>query len=321
MKTGGVENFMKLRLGLFIHWGLYAIPAGEWKGQPMRGNGYAEQINNNCRIPNREYEPLAGLFQPQAFDAETWVRLARNAGMRYLVFTAKHQDGFAMFHSKVTDFNVVDATPFARDPLAEIAAACAKYDVRLGIYYSHARDFHCPGANWNDHGNTWDFSPQTEADFENYFESLALPQVKELLSSYGEIFLMWFDVPYQIPARLSRRLRDWVKGFQPECLVNSRIGNGFGDYESLGDNQLFSEAVTAPFEACVTMNETWGYSKHDEHWKTPAEVIRIAETVFQKGGNLLLNVGPDAQGSFPEPAVGILEALGLMQNQPISASI
>ena len=176
--------FREAKFGLFIHWGLYAIPAGEWKGQPIAGIG--EWIMNRAKIPVKEYERLAAQFNPVKFDAERWAQLAVDAGMKYVVITSKHHDGFAMYGSKVSAYNIVDATPFRRDPLKELASACAKRGLRLGFYYSQAQDWHEPhGA-----GNTWDFGPDDQKDFDQYLRGKAEPQVREILTSYSPIALV-----------------------------------------------------------------------------------------------------------------------------------
>ncbi len=300
--------FVGAHLGVFVHWGLYAIPAGEWKGRRMRKSN-AEQINLSERIANVEYERLAASFVAADFDADRWVQVAKESGARYLVVTAKHQDGFAMFRSRVDPYNVVEATPFARDPVEELAGACARAGVRLGLYYSHARDYYHPGANWNAHGNTWDFEAQTEEDFRRYFRERALPHVTELLTNYGDICLMWFDVPYHIPRDLSIMLRSRVLDLQPLCLINSRIGNDQGDYLNLADNELPEAPPDEPWETCMTMNDTWGYSKFDDHWKSADELRRMLRHAVTLGGNLLLNVGPDATGRIPRPSIDRLHAM------------
>lgn len=307
-----LQWFKEANFGLFIHWGLYAIPAGVWKGKKISSNKYAEQINLDKKIPNQKYEKLADQFNPVKFDAEEWVLLAKNAGMKYIVITAKHQDGFAMFKSKVSSYNIVDATPWGRDPMKELAAACQKEGLKFCFYYSHARDYHHPGANWNDHGNTWDFPQQTEKDFLKYFNEKVKPQVRELLTNYGSIGLMWFDVPYKIPFRLSKELRELVLDIQPGCLINGRIGNNQGDYENLGDNEIAhnNNKIEHPWESCITMNDNWGYCKHDNNWKSSKKLIENLVEVVQKGGNYLLNVGPTAEGVFPEPAVKRLNEIG-----------
>ncbi len=306
-----LEAFSDLKFGMFIHWGLYAQLGGEWKGKAIPPNRpYAEQINLTMRIPNAEYEQLARLFNPTAFDAKEWVRMAKGAGMQYMVFTAKHQEGFSMFDSPCTTYDIVDATPFGRDPVRELAEACKEAGLKFGLYYSNARDFHEAGANWNANGNTWDFPAQTEADFEAYFYGKVFCEVSALLRQYGEIELLWFDVPYKLNERMSRDLKELVTSIQPNCLVNSRIGNGYGDYISLGDNEIARQTLPATWETCMTINDTWGYSRHDHRWKTPETLIRQLAEVSSKGGNYLLNVGPMGNGRFPDTAKRTLEAIG-----------
>ena len=193
-KEARLEWFREAKYGLFIHWGLYAIPAGEWKGARVPGIG--EWIMNRAKIPVREYEALASQFNPVKFDADAWVQLAQDAGMKYIVITSKHHDGFALFGSKVSRYNVVDATPFKRDILKELAAACAKRNMRLGFYYSQAQDWHEP----NGAGNNWDFLPNDKKDFDQYLRDKAEPQVRELLTGYGPVALIWFDTPQLMTA-------------------------------------------------------------------------------------------------------------------------
>jgi alpha-L-fucosidase len=294
------------RFGMFIHWGLYSLAAGEWNGEIMRGNGYAEQINSNMKIPNAEYDQLASKFNPVGFNAEEWVNYAISAGMKYIIITAKHQDGFAMFHSKASNYNVVDATLYKKDPLLELANAAHKAGLKFGFYYSNARDYHVAGANWNTHGNTWDFSKQTEDDFKNYYYGLVFDQVKELLTNYGKIDILWFDVPYKLTERMSSDLKEYVLSLQPECIINGRIGNNQGDYVSFGDNAIPDRSYESPWEACITMNDTWGYSKYDNNWKDSRQLLKLLIESVSKGGNLLLNVGPTGMGVFDKNATAIL---------------
>ena len=203
--------FREAKFGLFIHWGLYAVPAGEWKGKPVPGIG--EWIMNRAQIPVREYEKLAAQFNPVKFDADAWVRVAKDAGMRYIVITSKHHDGFALFHSKVSKYNAVDATPFKRDILKELSEACARQGMRLGFYYSQAQDWHEP----NGAGNTWDFGPDDRKDYDQYLRDKAEPQVREILSNYGPVCLVWFDTPRMMTPERSQRFVDIVRSIQPDC--------------------------------------------------------------------------------------------------------
>src|ERR1700730_5365924 len=209
-----LQWWREARFGMFIHWGLYAVPAGEWKGKPIAGLG--EWIMNRAKIPVKEYEQLATQFNPVKFNAEEWVQMAEDAGMKYLVITSKHHDGFAMYHSAVTRYNVFDATPFHRDPLKELSAACARHNIKFGFYYSQAQDWHEP----NGAGNTWDFGPDPQKDFDQYLRGKAEPQVKELLTGYGPICLIWFDTPRMMTGDRSQRFIDIVRGLQPATLID-----------------------------------------------------------------------------------------------------
>jgi alpha-L-fucosidase len=314
MKNQSIENFFDARFGLFIHWGLYSLLAGEWQGKRMDDIG--EWIMSYHKIPIAEYEKLTEQFNPTAFDAEAIVTMAKAAGMNYLVITSKHHEGFALFHSKADPYNVVDATPFGRDIIAELAQACRKHDMKFGLYYSQALDWHERNAGgWDDPaytqarrpwGNIWDFPDPAGKDFEEYFTRKVLPQVTELLTRYGDIFLLWFDTPRTITTEQSKRLYDLVKSLQPDCLVNSRIGNGLGDYASLGDNQLPAIPLAVPSESPVTLNDTWGYKYYDHAWKDSRNIIDKLVRLAAKNANFLLNIGPRGDGSIPEETVRIL---------------
>jgi alpha-L-fucosidase len=296
--------FREARFGLMIHWGLYAVPAGEWKGKPVAGLG--EWIMNRARIPVGEYEQLAKQFNPVEFDADSWVRLARDAGMKYIVITSKHHDGFAMFGSRVSRYNVVDATPFRRDVMKELAAACQKYGLKLCFYYSQTQDWHEPDAV----GNDWDFPEDGKKNFQRYLDEKVKPQVTELLTNYGPIGLIWFDTPRNITREQSQQLVDLVHRLQPDCLVSGRVGHGLGDYDSAGDNQISVGQVRRDWETPVTMNDTWGFKRDDQNWKPTGVLIKQLVQVSSRGGNYLLNVGPTAEGLIPEPSVERLRQVG-----------
>ncbi len=299
--------FREAKYGLFIHWGLYAIPAGEWKGQPVPGIG--EWIMNRAKIPVPEYAALAKQFNPVKFDAEAWVQLAVDAGMKYIVITSKHHDGFAMYRSKVSPFNIVDATPFARDPIAELAAACAKHGIRFGFYYSQSQDWHEPGGA----GNNWDFPANGEKDksgaYDKYLREKAEPQLRELLTNYGPTCLIWFDTPQMMSAGRSQRFTELVRSLQPACLIDGRLGAS-GDYESTGDNAIPPANKVGDWETPATINHTWGFKKDDHDWKSPGEILFKLVDIASKGGNYLLNVGPTAEGVIPQPSQDNLRAVG-----------
>src|SRR5581483_4896330 len=279
------------RFGMFIHWGLYAIPAGEWKGKPIAGIG--EWIMNRARIPVSEYEALAKDFNPVKFDAEAWVQMAQDAGMKYIVITSKHHDGFAMFHSSVSKYNVFDATPFHRDPLKELALACARHNMKFGFYYSQAQDWH----ERNGAGNTWDFGPDDQKDYDQYLREKAEPQVKEILTNYGPVCLIWFDTPRMMTKERGMRFVDIVKTLQPATLIDGRLGpDSPGDYRSMGDNSIPNQVVQGDWEVPATTNKTWGFKKDDTDWKTPEDMTFKLVDITSKGGNYLLNVGPTKEG-------------------------
>lgn len=319
MNSDAKTWFKSAKFGLMIHWGLYALPAGEWKGRRMDQIG--EWAQSYFRIPLKEYEQLAKAFCPVCFDAEEWVRLAQEAGMQYIVMTAKHHEGFAMYHSKVDSFNIVDATPFGRDILAELAAACKKYGMKLGLYYSQDQDWHEPngggytrpagdnlGMSWD---NDWDFPDNAAKNYAEYFEKKVIPQVTELLTGYGPLCLIWFDNPITLTQEQSRRLYELVKKYQPNCLLNSRLGNDLGDYRSMGDNEISEQNFEDQLvETPATLNDTWGYKSYDDNWKDAREVRRIKDYLNSRGVNYLLNVGPDALGRIPAPAQDILREVG-----------
>jgi alpha-L-fucosidase len=295
--------FREAKYGLFIHWGLYAIPAGEWQGKPVPGIG--EWIMNRAKIPVREYEALAKQWNPVKFDAEAWVRLAQDAGMRYIVITSKHHDGFALYGSKASPYNVVDATPFKRDILKELAGACAKAGMPLGFYYSQAQDWHDP----NGAGNDWDFGPDDKKDFDRYLRAKAEPQVRELLTEYGPVALVWFDTPRLMTPERAQRFTDLVRLLQPKTLIDGRLGAA-GDYVSTGDNVIPSKVGAEAWETPATINHTWGYKKDDHDWKSPGDVTFKLVDIVSKGGNYLLNVGPMADGVIPQPSQDTLRTVG-----------
>ncbi len=322
MTTPENPRSCELRLahfGMFIHWGIYAVPGGRWQGRETPYLG--EWLQPYFRIPNAEYAKFAEVFNPVHFDADAWVKLARDAGMKYLVFTAKHHDGFAMYHSRVNRFNIVDATPFKRDVLREISDACARHGIRLGIYYSHHLDWADPdggdpgpenplNCNCMSWGNNWDFPDRSRKDFSRYFYGKALPQLRELLTEYGPICELWCDCPHQILPEYSRAVRDLVRELQPDCLINSRVGNGCGDFGSLGDNQTLTAGLDRLVESPGTLNDTWGFKYDDHHWKTPEEVIEKLVSLTDKGANYLLNVGPMPDGRLTPETVDILTRVG-----------
>ncbi len=312
--------FKSAKFGLMIHWGLYCLPAGEWKGRRMPYIG--EWAQSYFRIPNDEYHQLTNVFNPMLFNADEWVQIARDAGMNYIVITSKHHEGFAMYHSRNSKFNIVDATPFKRDVIGELAEACRNHGLKLGLYYSQEIDWSEPNgggymrghtwgngtASWT---NDWDFPDNEHKNYTQCFESKIVPQVQEILTNYGDLCLIWFDTPHSISPEQSRQLADMVHQYQPGCLVNSRIGNNMGDYRSMGDNEIPNDMKEGGlFESACTLNDTWGYKSFDNNWKSPERVIEIKRHLNSRNLNYLLNVGPDYLGRIPAPAVDILRKVG-----------
>lgn len=306
--------FNQAKFGMFIHWGLYAIPAGEWKGH----TNYAEWIMLQGNIPSSEYEKLAGQFNPVKFDAKTWVALAKAAGMNYLVITAKHHDGFCMYDSKLTEYDIVDATPFKRDPLKELAEECRKAGIRFCVYYSIV-DWHHPEFPQRYSHVRQEFpdgfhgDPNPDADIKKYAAYMR-GQIKELLSNYGNTRIVWFDGGGSFRNRDRRALLngqvlvDMIHTTQPVCLINNRLGFA-ADYGT-PEQEIPESSLGTAFEVCMTLNGHWGYNKNDHSWKDAKTIIQNLCDIAGKGGNYLLNVGPTAEGLIPDESVHILKEVG-----------
>ena len=300
------------KFGLFIHWGLYSqLARGEW-------------VMFQEKIPVAEYAKLAESFNPVKFNAEEWVAVAKNAGMKYITITSKHHDGFALFDSDVNDYNIVDGTPFKRDVLQELKEACDQAGIKLGFYYSHAQDWYQPGGQPEKRV----YDPVQHGDFQDYLNNISIPQIAELLTKYQPAHL-WLDTPFQMTAEHGRAITDVVRSLKPDTLVNSRLMyHGYQVTKGLTDAQLDElkdigvdflsyrdRAIpdTSPWdywETCMTLNHSWGYQENDDNWKTPTDVIRQLVEVVSKGGSFLLNVGPTGEGEIPAESVAILSEVG-----------
>jgi alpha-L-fucosidase len=306
------------RFGMFIHWGLYSEAAGEWDGKPTAGAG--EWIMNDLQIPLSEYAKLVPRFNPEKFNADDWVRTAKNAGMKYICITTKHHEGFAMYPTALSDWSI-RSTPFHRDPLKELAAACKKEGVRLCFYYS-IMDWHSP---LYEPRKPWNDIATNAPDFDAY-DAYMKGQLKELLSNYGPIGILWFDgcwEPTWTRAR-GKDLYDYVRSLQPGIIVNNRVGSTsaweewFKNPQEVGGDYGTPEQAIPPkafgskldWESCMTMNDTWGYKKNDHHWKSTETLVRNLVDCASKGGNYLLNVGPDGDGIIPEASVQRLKEVG-----------
>jgi alpha-L-fucosidase len=293
------------RFGLFIHWGVYSVPAGYYHGKPIAGIG--EWIMNRAKIPMAEYQQFAKQFNPVKYNADDWVRAAKDAGMRYIVITSKHHDGFAMFGSKASPWNIVQASPFGRDPLKDLAAACRKYGIRLGFYYSQAQDWNNGGSA---SGGKWDAAQ--ERDMDDYVDKVAVPQVKEICTNYGEFpAVLWWDTPTGMNEERARKLYDAAQALRPNIITNNRLGGGFrGDTETPEQTIPPQGYPGRDWETCMTMNDTWGYKKDDNNWKSTETLIRNLCDIASKGGNYLLNVGPTSEGLIPQPSLDRLAEIG-----------
>lgn len=297
------------RVGLFIHWGLYSATEGYWNGVHTKGIG--EWIQERERIPLAEYKEYAGKMTLEKFEADKWAEIIKKAGLKYIVLTAKHHEGFAMYDSKWDDYNVVKMGPSHRNPAMELAVAARKQGLKMCFYYSQAHDW----ADKDAVGNTWDFN-EDEKDFANFLNGKCKYQLKELLTDYGDVGLIWFDVPQKISREQSIELKKYVKEIQPECLVSGRISSetGIGDYGSLGDNQLPKGKIEGDWETPITLNHTWGYKRDDNNWKSTGEIINLVTDLLSKGVNCLINIGPKADGEIPEESLKILNELGVWMN-------
>jgi alpha-L-fucosidase len=327
-KTSIFKEYNDLKFGMFIHWGVYSKLGGVWKGKKIipetHGNQatLGEWIMYSANIPRAEYRELAKTFNPIGFNADEWVKLAKEAGMRYIVAMPKHHDGFAMYHSTVTDYNIYDLTPFRRDPIEEIYKACQKHGIRMGIYYSHSID-------WMDGGdaglaqakradpqmtdtiaaNNWDPSLLS---YSEYIENKAKPQMRELLTKFPGLVEIWYDFPRYMNLQQSFEFYKLAFQYQPKCLINSRVGNDLGDMLTAGDNEIPTEVDShyKTWETPGTLNNTWGFKSYDKDWKSLDEMLFWIAEIASKGGNYLLNVGPDGNGVIPEASVKILKEIG-----------
>lgn len=310
-KPDKMEWWREAKFGMFIHWGVYSVPAGYYHGRPVKGIG--EWIMNHGKIPMTEYQQFAKKFDPIDFNADEWVKVAKDAGMKYIVITAKHHDGFAMWPTKANKWNIYDATPWHHDPLRELAVACRKAGIKLGFYYSQAQDWNNGGAA---SGGKWD--PDQEHSMDDYIDKTAVPQVKELLTDYGSDVpaVLWWDTPGRKPKpninhKQAQKLYNTVKKLRPDIIQNNRLGGGYeGDTETPEQHIPAQGYPGRNWETCMTINNTWGYKRDDKNWKSTETLIRNLCDIASKGGNYLLNVGPTSKGIIPQPEVERLAAVG-----------
>ncbi|VGO19739.1 alpha-L-fucosidase [Pontiella sulfatireligans] len=300
------ELFDEGNYAMFIHWGLYSLLANNVDGQTYYGIGEWIMDPKMAGIPAEEYKRLAGAFDPTQFDAKAIVQLAKDAGMKYIVITAKHHDGFAMYHSKACDFNIVDSTPWKIDPMKELSTACRKAGLGFGFYYSHSQDWTFPGGR---KGPEVDENGKP-ATFDDYFTKKCLPQVEELTTQYGPIELIWFDTPGGMEKKYVQQLVDVVRKNQPKALVSGRAGHNLGDYQTLGDMEVPHHNVKGMWESVDTTNDSWAYAWYDQNWKSPKKILRRLIACVGRGGTYMLNVGPCGKGAVPDRAARSLREAG-----------
>jgi alpha-L-fucosidase len=306
------------RFGMFIHWGLYAVPAGQWNGS----TNHAEWILNSAKIPVNEYEKFAPQFNPTKFDPVQWVSMAKNAGMKYIVITSKHHDGFCLWDSKLTDYDVMDATPFKRDILKEIADQCRKQGLKICFYHS-IMDWHNPDYLPR---RDWETRSAVGADFNRYKQYLK-GQIAELIKNYGPVGVLWFDGEWENTwaHRDGLDLYKYVKSLQPDIIINNRVDKGRQGMAGMTKDPNFAGDFGTPeleipqtglpgvyWESCMTMtnNNHWGYNKNDVNFISSKNLIRNLIDTASKGGNLLLNIGPKPDGTFPQQSIDRLADIG-----------
>jgi alpha-L-fucosidase len=307
-----VGNLDKTRLfddsnfGMFIHFGLFSDLAGKWKDKTYYGIGEWIMNDRMANIPVNEYKAIAKTFNPELFDAKAIVKLAKDAGMKYIIITSKHHEGFAMFKSLADSFNIVDASPYGRDPMKELSTECRAQELGFGFYYSHYQDWTAPGGMRGPAVN----ANGTPATFEDYFYRKCLPQVKEICSNYGPIDFVWFDTPGDMKKELVVQLAEVVGKLQPNAMLCSRIGHGYGDYQSTGDMEVPPSNIKGLWETCDTNNDSWAYAWYDNNFKSPKEILNRLVSTVGRGGTYLLNVGPNGKGVVPAVGANVLVEVG-----------
>jgi alpha-L-fucosidase len=300
-----MDWWRKARFGMFIHWGVYSVPAGVYHGEPHDGLG--EWLMQDAHIPRAEYAQFAKQFNPTAYDPEQWVLLAKAAGMKYIVITAKHHDGFALFGSQASSWNIVDASPYGKDLLRPLVDACRKNGMKIGFYYSQANDWYNPGGAAA-YGH-WD-STQTSQGMDAYLDRVVVPQLKDLLTKYGDVAELWFDVPTDMTPERAAKIKRLL-GLQPNMIINDRLGGDVAGDITTPEQYVPATGITGrDWETCMTINDTWGFKKYDSNWKSTQLLVHNLVDAASKGGNYLLNVGPDDEGRLPAAIVDRLKGVG-----------
>ncbi len=302
-----MEWWREARFGLFIHWGVYSVPAGTYKGEQIGGIG--EWILRNAKIPIAEYKAYAQDFNPVKYDPEAWVKMAKDAGMKYIVITSKHHDGFALFDSKVSDWDIVNASPHGKDLLKPLVDEAKKQGIRIGFYYSQAQDWTHPGGakSGYEEGEYWDEAQA--GSFDKYLKEIAYPQVEEILTNY-DLDILWWDTPYWMNKERADLLRPLI-ALKPSLITNNRLGGGYkGDTDTPEQHVPATGIEGRDWEVCMTMNHTWGYKSYDEDWKSTEDLVQKLVDIASKGGNFLLNVGPKPDGTIPQASIDRLAEIG-----------
>jgi alpha-L-fucosidase len=308
------------RFGMFIHWGVYSGLGNEFHGR--KGGGYAEHIQRILKIPIPVYrQEVAGNFNPTNFNADEWVHLARDAGMKYIVITAKHHDGFAMWPTKVNDYNIMDATPWHHDPMADLKTACDKYGIKFGFYYSQAFDWgnsNAPGNDWeyNNPGGDkkiggtdwWETKPEFMASARKYVDTKAIPQLRELIKLYHPAIL-WFDTSGKLPPSENLRIMKAVREADPDVVISGRLVHGWGDYDDTTDRPANFPPHDGDWEGIPTTDESYGWNPFDASHKPPSHFIQLLAKASARGGNVLLNIGPMGNGEIDPKDVTILKGI------------
>lgn len=316
-----MEWWRDARFGMFIHWGVYAVPAGVHNGEKIKGIG--EWIQHNAKIPSKEYEAYAKQFNPTKFDADAWAKTMKDAGMKYVVITSKHHDGFGLWNSKISDYDAVDFAPNGKDILKALSAACKKQGIKFGLYHS-ILDWHHPKAHYNAFLRDKDYKTDHTEDFKDYLENYMKPQLKELIENYDPAIL-WFDGEWvsEFTHEQGKELYQYVRALKPDIIVNNRVDKGRqgmqgmnkSDSDYAGDfgtpeQEILEKAADTDWESCMTMNDTWGYKSYDDNWKSSTVLIHNLVDIVAKGGNYLLNVGPTAEGIIPQSSTDRLANMG-----------
>jgi alpha-L-fucosidase len=318
-KDARLKWWKDARFGMFIHWGLYAIPAGQHKDSILRQDQIGEWIMHSANIPIPEYEEYGKQFNPTKYDAKEWVRIAKDAGMKYIVITSKHHDGFSLWDSKVTEYDIMDFAPYKKDILRALAEECKAQGVTLCFYHS-IMDWHHPDAK----AKNYEHQTTANPNWEKYREEYLKPQLAELIKNYDPAVL-WFDGEWieEWTEPQGKDLYNFVRNQKPNILINNRVGKGrkgmqgmneyqdaAGDFGTPEQEILSGKSDVLPWESCMTMNDTWGYKKNDNNWKSAEMLVHNLVDISAKGGNYLLNIGPKADGEIPAPTIERLAEMG-----------